>query len=65
MALNHLDVVHVRLPVFYVAFVVAAQHPRLVIAPYHGTNRCVVRLFGYQSIANAKLENFRAFLLAF
>jgi len=44
MALEHLHVVHVGLPVLDVALVVAGHHPLLVAAPYHRSDGAVVRL---------------------
>jgi hypothetical protein len=44
MALDHFHVVHVGLPVFDIALVVASDHPLLVSAPDHRTDRAIVSL---------------------
>ena len=44
--LEHLDVVHVGLPVLDVAAVVSSQHPHVVVGPGHGAHRAVVGLRG-------------------
>ena len=44
MRLEHLDVVHVALPVLDVAAVVARHHPHVVVTPLHGPHRAVVGL---------------------
>ena len=42
--LEHLDVVHVELPVLDVAAVVAGHHPSVVVTPLHRSHRGVVGL---------------------
>lgn len=44
MSLEHLDVVHVGLPVLHVAAVVRRQHPHVVMRPGHGPDGTVVGL---------------------
>ena len=44
VCLEHLDVVHVGLPVLDVAAVVGRQHPHVVVGPGHGTHWAVVGL---------------------
>lgn len=46
VSLEHLHVVHVGLPVLYVASVVCRQHPHVVMRPGHGSNRTVMSLQG-------------------
>lgn len=46
VSLEHLDVVHVGLPVLHVAAVVRRQHPHVVVRPGHGSDRTVVGLRG-------------------
>lgn len=49
MSLEHLDVVHVGLPVLDVAAVVRRQHPHVVVRPGHGSHWAVVGLQGEES----------------
>jgi len=44
MALEHLNVVHIGLPVLDVARVIRRHHPLLVVGPHHRPNRRIVRL---------------------
>lgn len=44
MCLEHLDVVHVGLPVFHISSVVCCQHPHIIVWPSHGPYRAVVSL---------------------
>lgn len=45
MSLEHLDVVHVGLPVLDVAAVVRRQHPHVIVRPGHSPHRTVVGLW--------------------
>jgi len=42
--LKHLDIVHVALPIFHVARVVACYHPAFIMWPYHCPDRAVMCL---------------------
>lgn len=44
VSLEHLDVVHVGLPVLHVAPMVCRQHPHVVMRPRHGPDRTVMSL---------------------
>ena len=44
MGLEHLDVVHVALPILDVPAVVPRHHPHIVVTPLHGPHGAVVRL---------------------
>lgn len=44
MSLEHLDVVHVGLPVLHVAAVIRCQHPHVVVRPGHGPDWTVMGL---------------------
>lgn len=46
MRLEHLHVVHVRLPVLDVARVIARHHPAVVVGPHHRSDGTIVGLKG-------------------
>lgn len=48
VSLEHLDVVHVGLPVLDVAAVVSRQHPHVIVRPGHGPHGAVMGLRGVE-----------------
>lgn len=50
MTLKHFYIIHVGLPVFDVALVVARQHPLFVVAPNHRPHCTIMRLSNFNFI---------------